>query len=512
MNLGITHFYKKSYGKQKKGNGIIFALFFFTCLFILHDLPLALDDNGFMQLSFQSNVQALHYVLGYGNGRLLGNGGIIFLLHHRPLGDFVRAFLIAGIAMLLPTILQLKRKTYFFLSMFLTLGISPGIFGQSFSWMSGFQNYVPPIFLFLCGIRLIQLPKNRNRLCRIFAYILTFLCGLCMQLYIEHSTCINFLIATLLMTYVWREKEKSAFRRRAFTFFVASFIGLLLMLIIMQLHEPAGHTSYFSGGFYGFLYGIVRNSTLLAGMFSENAIILMVIAFFHVVLLWRYKQSFSQIERITGSILLLGTSSTLLLQLIVGFRPWYGKLLLAETAWTLVILVIYIIASVIIDIRIIKKQNNKKIRVSLVLSLLSLCGVLPLLVIWPVGYRCLFHSYILLCASGLLLCDEIIGNSENDVPSKIIRFGSFSALVAIVFCLSFLFTDIRRMQSIRDLYIKEELKNGSDKIAYFTIPSPYIHDVWNDEYEHFVASDENTAQLEILPADVWFRKYYYHYS
>ena len=514
MNWDMTVSSKNKIWRVAHQDWVTFALFFCLSLFILHGLPLVLDDNGFKNLSFESTASALHYVLGYGNGRVLGNGGIIFLLHHEPLGDFVRAALIAGIAMLLPAILQLKRKFYQFLSMFLLLGIAPAVFGQSFSWMSGFQNYVPPVFLFLCGLRLTQLPAFSKPLYGILVRGVVFLCGFCMQLYIEHSSCINLLLAMMLVLYSWKANKEKDYKLKALLFFAASFIGLFLMLMIMKQNgsEPVGHTSYFSGTGLRLIYGVVRNGSLIISMFSENAVLLMVLAALRIVLMWRYKQSFSQGERTVCSIILMAMAFSLLLQLIVGFRTGYGKLLAAETVWILIDFTFYIIISAFIDIRIIRIQSNRIIRNSLILSVFSACGLLPLLLIWPVGYRCLFHSYVLLCASGLLLAEEIVENNESDIPYKIVRTASLSAFCVVVLCLSFLFVDIRRMISIRNQYLEEEAKKGVETVAYFTIPTQYIYDAWNEEYEHFATIEGNTIQLEIMPVDVWLRMHYYHYS
>ena len=35
---------------------------------------------------------------------------------------------------------------------------------------------------------------------------------------------------------------------------------------------------------------------------------------------------------------------------------------------------------------------------------------------------------------------------------------------------------------------------------------------WNEETEHYRTIDGHQIRLRILPADVWFRMYYYHYT
>ena len=39
-----------------------------------------------------------------------------------------------------------------------------------------------------------------------------------------------------------------------------------------------------------------------------------------------------------------------------------------------------------------------------------------------------------------------------------------------------------------------------------------ITGAWNEENKHYRTIDGHTVQLTILPADAWFRMYYYHYS
>ena len=185
----------------------LFALYFLALLMILHTLPLSLDDYGFQNVHFTSASQALHYVLTFGNGRFLGNSGIIFLMHHLVLGDVIRAAVFAGIAILLPGVLSLHRLPVLLLSMFLLLTIAPGIFGQVYSWMSGFQNYVPPILLLLLTLLLIRESGSCSLFAKICRGLLVFLLAVCMQFYIEHSSCVNVLTALLLTLWLRRKRD-----------------------------------------------------------------------------------------------------------------------------------------------------------------------------------------------------------------------------------------------------------------------------------------------------------------
>ena len=105
--------------KNRWETAALFVLFFLAFLMILHSLPLSLADYGFQNVHFASASQALHYVLTFGNGRFLGNSGIIFLMHHSVLGDVIRAAVFVFIFIMLPVVLLLHMLPVRWLSVFL---------------------------------------------------------------------------------------------------------------------------------------------------------------------------------------------------------------------------------------------------------------------------------------------------------------------------------------------------------------------------------------------------------
>ena len=505
--------------RQEKENFFLFIVFSAICYLILHNLPLAVDDFGFQQLAFHSPGEALHYVLSYGNGRLLGNGGIIFLTHHLLIGDLLRAMLLSGIAVLLPVVLQIRNRSLAFLSMILILTVSPAIFGQTYSWLSGFQNYVPPIFLSLCGLRCLEKGgcclSNSARIC--FS-ILGFLCALTMQLYIEHSSCINLCLAVFVMAAVWKRKEWKTYRLPASLFLAGAVLGTVLMGAVTLLSNPniiegtIGHTSYLFSGLAGLFYGIVRNGVLLLTMFSENAISLILLSALQTIQIMKNRALFSKREQFLYPLSMLLPAAVFLFQLLTGLHPWYGKLAVYESAWIILAWIFYIAAYVVSRKKLMTDTGkNENLPIADILSGFTVIAIIPLLLIWPIGYRCLLHSGIALIGAVLLLADETLMELKPE-RERLIRVTVASVLAAVVICESMVFMDIRRMVSIRDASVEEQVRLGSDSAAIFLIPSPYIYEVWNEETEHYRTVDGHQVRLKILPADVWFRMYYYHYT
>ena len=128
---------------------LIFGVSFLFFLLISWCAPHSSDDYLFADPELTSFRKILDYALHYGNGRLLGNLGAIYLVKHTALRVVVKAFTISALIVLIPAVLKVKSKWHYLLSMFLVIGCSSSVFAQVFSWTSGFQNYVPPVLLTL---------------------------------------------------------------------------------------------------------------------------------------------------------------------------------------------------------------------------------------------------------------------------------------------------------------------------------------------------------------------------
>ncbi len=481
---------------------------------ILHDLPLSLDDYLFQSTDFESLNKALHYVVEFGNGRFLGNGGSIILLHHRVLGDIVRAVVLAGVAILLPLVLSLQNESSFVLSMILFLTIAPGIFGEVYSWMSGFQNYVPPILLLLVVLLMIRGEENRSLAQspagRVCSYITIFILSLCMQFYIEHSSCLNVLTA-FLMT-VWTRKRK-CFKASLF-FLVGTFTGLVFMIYAMLFLAPeiwGGVQSYIFGSLSDVARGCVRNAVLLLGMYSENAVALCAHAILCSLLLARYPEAVSKKTRLFVYSGMLGPSVVFLIFMLGSLKPFYGKLAVGESGLIFVAMVLYMTSNAYVLICLAKYTKRQSIVRAAVLFMMAIVSIIPILAVWPTGYRCLFHSCVMLFGAVLLLAEEVQEEAGKRIRMTGISIALTGAFVITVLCQIVLFSDIRRMVSIRDDYLKEQVNLGADSAAYFLIPSPYLHEVWNVNKEHSTTINGQNMKLDIIPADVWLRIYYYHY-
>ena len=513
QEVNLLILFDKNNHRKKTEDLAIYAVLFLCVFGILHHIPLSVDDRGFQNTSFATFKDALDYLIRFGNGRFLGNGGIIFLMHHLLIGDIVRAAVIAGVAVLLPKVLRLNSTEYSLLTLFLLLSISPGIFGQTYSWMSGFQNYVPPVFLFLVSIILVQYENDREKSFVIVRYATILFIGIIMQFYIEHSSCLN-LLAAIAMT-IWSfRKQKQAFIG-SLMLLIGTFIGLFLMFFATIFLAPMVHggvDSYFSGGIASLIRGVLRNAVILFGMYTENAVAIVMLSSVLLVVVYNAKLQIGRQMKVSIFLGLVIPSLFFLFNLFWGLSPWYGKLTLFESALLLLMFLWYTLTSVFAFYKLGKETESKEVKAAGFMFLAALICIFPVLFVWPVGYRCLFHSSVMLIGSLLLLIKELELKMPHLFCNNKAAIVVVVLLSTIVISLSAVFSGIRQMVSIRGEYLKKMAESGAEKVAYFTIPSPYIHELWNEDTEHFAIVNGRSIQLEIMPADVWFRTFYYQYS
>lgn len=113
------------------------------------------------------------------------------------------------------------------------------------------------------------------------------------------------------------------------------------------------------------------------------------------------------------------------------------------------------------------KINNKKVRViSLILFAMSIYSLLPLLVVYPIGARCLFHAYIAMEMFATINYASIV-NQDRSVKKIISEIAVYS-MVVLLLGISF---RINRIDEMKNSYIKECMRKGKTEIKIFKINS-----------------------------------------
>ena len=228
---------KKDEEKVRYQKIILFSVVLLILIYLMWCAPLCSDDYEFLGLKLKGFKSIMHYALYYGNGRLLGNFGVLYLVKYKILRVIIRAVVIASICILLPNILGCRDIKSYLLSGILICGMCSTLFGEVFTWVSGFQNYIPPIWITLVILWMIKECNNQeniNNILKIFRIIIIFILGIASQLYVEHSTIVNVILSISLFMHCRRKKLKLA-SLLSMTWMISTGIGTLLMFVIPKL-------------------------------------------------------------------------------------------------------------------------------------------------------------------------------------------------------------------------------------------------------------------------------------
>ena len=208
---------------------IMLLVLFVTLVFLTYISPMVGDDFEFKSLSSQLNTfsSVFNYCLYYGNGRIAGNVGVIYLLKSKIVAALVKSSIIVAIIYLIPRVLNVYNQYRYVFLIFLLIGINPVIFAQVYSWTSGFQNYVPPILISLICIYAIQNLDNN-----VFFSIAFFCLAFFGQFFVEHTSLVNILISILL---IYHYKNDLIKRRYSNIYLAACFLGFIVMMLIPKI-------------------------------------------------------------------------------------------------------------------------------------------------------------------------------------------------------------------------------------------------------------------------------------
>ena len=511
--------------KENKYSFLLFALLisgcmavFFLCVF--HNQPWTIDILQFWQKHLQGFPEIFAYSIHYGNGRLLGNIGTFYLIYYPRIGLFIRAGFLAVLPLLLCRALNIKSKIALITASLLMLLVSPAIYGQCYGWICGFQNYVPGIILFLIAVILVKEANPGVGLSlRILRIFLICLCGIGMQLYVEHTSVYNLICSAVLMLICLRRKQNVT---EAGAFFCSALIGELCMLLIPHFFTigsiVSGYRStYFSAGLTGIIFGIIKNGSKLISMFSENSVALFVMAMLDCLLISRLNAAGQRIRRMLKAGMLIPSCCFLLLQ-PMALSPYYGRLAVIESTALVLLFLLYASCGLIAGVILVKQNSDHRLRMALFLFAAALGSMIPLLFVEPIPARCLLHGYLFLCGTVIVIMDYAL--SDGIIPTKESLFFPKNAarvpaviLALTMFCQTLVFSDVRRMGRIREEYIAEQASNGQTQADYFMIPSKYVYDFWDERHYRLYYAERYGTEMEIhlLPADQWFRDHYYFY-
>ena len=465
-------------------------------------VPLSSDDFEFSTLSFSGLRDIFDYALKYGNGRLLGNMGAVLLARNPMAAVLAKALVISALIFLLPALLGLETPAMYLLSFLLFVLIRPGMFGQVYTWTSGFNNYLPPVLISMLVLCLQQrckrLPAAAAKLPVCAA---VFALGFAGQLFVEHASIVNLVMAAALVIYSHKVKSGTA---AAYSWLAAAILGFAAMSLIPELfampgNRAEGYRGFVNGGVLVMLHGMVRGFSSTGAAFPPVGSVIISVFALHAACSNRAQRS-GKLTRLLTVLSMLCLSYILLNEFVLG-NQWQGRMLVVKNFVTAVFALLPLLLWAWALYPLQDRALRNRIYVLLGLSLLSLA---PFVLVYPTPERVAFQAYVFAAAAVLLYSARLL-EKQSDSVKKLVTTALCCGAAAAVLLLGMTFSNILWLSGIREEYILREMEKGAEEITIFQIPHGYVF--WDGPYlfgRKYYYENWHDISFREASFDIWF--------
>lgn len=463
-------------------------------------------DESFIQAIRNGWANATGHYRGT-NGRLLGNGFSKSFGCSEFWREIARCGIILGILLLLCRMAKLRTLSMYAAALMLVVALPTDLYAQAYAWAAGFFNYVPPLVVILTYVlrvdRLIETRKD-SVICGIMM-LLMLLAG---QLFIENvSIGMCLLTGGVLVWYL-------AVNKRLSWSVGGSFLGSVIGCVIMFLapgYSNVNQEGYrqISATFEELMKVIKSNFSVITQYLTEDN--WLIIAALTALSLWLLlgAQPEKNRQRCVRNAALLG-----LMVCPVYFYAHYEILStlsyvewLAELGFWLDVAanLLYLLAVLTAVLLGVKDDNRKRRAVLSIAAVPAVFG--PLVVVYPVGPRCLYIPYMLLVCLVLILAAEAADRADP----KLLRRLTIP-VVAMVCCVLTVYLWIAvwngHCEEVRTTRIETAMAAGASSVELPSFPYPRFLHNGNGSAMQYYYYYENPGDLQFVfinHAD-WYRR------
>lgn len=486
--------------KNLSALSIFFGAFAFYA-FIMWCAPYSSDDLEFGHLAFPSIAGYLDFALYYGNGRFLGNLFSMLLSGSKFLCVLIKSFMVASAVVLAPTIMGLRNKSSYLLTFLLLTSMTPTVFGETIAWTSGFSNYFPPVWLCMLIVLMIQQYNFVNKPLRLLFWLAVPVLGLASQLFVEHSSGVNGLLAFSFFVYYFRKKDKSR-AMLSLLWLLSATVGLGLMLLIPKLFYRAGnrvdiYRSTHLGSLSSLIIGCAKNAIHQLNYYFGPCEIPLCFGAIVTVLKTRHARSEKANRILLGTVIL--ASLYLAFSMLISVNGYYGKSAFVQSVLSAV--------SVLLPLGVwmfaaLKLEPDLR-RNQLFMLSLAIISILPLLVVMPSPPRAILQSYVFVILATLQCFDWTnLGRMKHSQNVLL------ASCVALSILLGSVFFSIHNMAAARDTHIRQEIARGTTEIEIFVLPYEYTSSwdyLWSFLYIYTDGKDITFDDVGFHP---WMNSHY----
>lgn len=399
------------------------------------------DDLRFkINQQWETIPELFNQTLNYGNGRLIGNAIAIFFSH----GDliqyfyFLEVFMLALFAICIEKILKIKNiKTTVIASVIIMI---PDFFKEIVSWMCCVANYFFPICLLTISVAIIIDNKNYSKSKNAFLSALVFIIGFSEQLFVEHNTIVNILVALVLIVFYKIVNPKSI------CLLISNILGSIIMFsykyyvdydnTFVALTSPEYRKTIFSiGGIKNYLLEILLKNLQFPILILSGSVMLCVILYFplkkvvknqhkKILIIYGITAIISFITSVFINIMISPTEG-----LITGDFGKKDKIMILSILSLVILILMNFFCFLLLSYKYLFKIISKKeLMTSMIMLVLSAIAFSPFLFIRPCGYRCCLLSLFLI----FMLEGYYVGLLKKYYNINIEKLNKTIAIVSIV--------------------------------------------------------------------------------
>ena len=439
------------------------------------------------------------------NGRLLGNGASRFFGTNDVLRELGRCSIILVILLQLVRTAKIKSMVMYMAALMLTVALPADIYAQSYAWAAGFFNYVPPLMMILCYIlraeRVLDGEKDK-----VWHGILMALLALSCQLFVENVTVgVCMLSGGVLLWHLIRTRKLSP---SLLGFFLGAVVGCIIMFAAPG-YANVNNEGYrqVSSSFSELMKVIKTNFTDITMYLTErNWAVMAPLTAVSAALLFGAKPR----KGSTG--LLCSAALAALMICPVWFFAnrqllktlYYSEWVTELSFWLDVgFNLLYLLAVLTAAVLGLRDQTRLRRAVLCIAAVPMIFG--PLVVVTPIGPRCMYIPYMLLVCILLIFAAEL---SERCSPDLLRRATAPVALMTACVLTVYLWTAVwnGHCEKVRISRIEQAMEAGAASVELPSYPyTAYVHN-GNGGAMRYYYYYETPCDLEFLyiPHQDWY--------
>lgn len=485
-------------------NSLIIIAAFLGFVYIMYTIPFCSDDWSWGGVV---GIQRLQSHFSDYNGRYFGNLLIMLLTKSNLIKTIGMAVISFSVVYLAYKFIDGNDIFYFFFVLMLLFAMPSNIFRQTMAWASGLANYIPPVMFSLIYLIIVKniFEKEKPEYSKILIP-LSFLIGVCGNLFMEHVTIMNFALSVLVVFYVYLKYKKF------FAVHISNLIGNIVGALIMFTNTAytkilTGHDSYRTFG--------DKSKTVLNGLhiicsrfYENNVIINILISVMLLALIINCinKNYLSKKQKRVAIICNAYIFAFSIYSVVLTYAYFPQKTFTSEFAIILrtVLCVLFLVAVAVIPIVCVKDRDEI---VKIIFPTILICVLtLPLIVITPVTGRCFYPCYIML----MLYCVNVLKYLLSNFSEHINKKAVFSlVLVGVVIGCVFYgvkYTKINEFENERNSFVSAQIKQGNKTVylphypksleSYTEGTTPRLFrwdEMWEVRYKDFYGIDSSIS-------------------